>query len=241
MLMERTPAAAPSNDGQSMRILLVEDDVKLASIIARVLGQERMEVDVAYDGEHGLELALAGAHDVVILDRLLPKRDGVAVIRELRAEQQSVPVLMLTALGDLPERVEGLNAGADDYLGKPFAFEELLARIRALARRVERPMLPDVIAVGDLTIDLAGRTVERAGQRIELSPREWAMLETFIRNRGRILSRDDLLERVWGYDADPSGNVVELYIHYLRRKLDAPGASLIRTVRGVGYIFSGEP
>src|SRR5581483_7651276 len=131
MLTERTLAAKRSHDAPPMRILLIEDDVKLASIIARVLSQERMEVDVAYDGESGLDLALAGAHDVVILDRLLPKRDGMAVVRELRKERQSVPVLMLTALGDLPERVEGLNAGADDYLGKPFAFEELLARIRA--------------------------------------------------------------------------------------------------------------
>ncbi|HEU0116742.1 MAG TPA: response regulator transcription factor, partial [Thermomicrobiales bacterium] len=139
------------------------------------------------------------------------------------------------------DKVRGLNAGADDYLGKPFAFEELLARIRALARRVEKPVLPDLIETGELTIDLASRTVIRAGERVELSPREWAMLETFVRNRGRVLSRDDLLERVWGYDADPSGNVVELYIHYLRRKLGTPGATLIRTVRGVGYIFSGEP
>ncbi len=223
-----------------MRILLVEDDLRLASIIARVLGQERIEVDLAHDGDTGLDLALSGVHDVVILDRMLPGLDGMEVIRGLRDEGQSVPVLMLTALGDLPERVEGLDAGADDYLGKPFAFEELLARVRALARRVERPVLPEIVEAGGVRVDLAGRTVERDGQRVELSPREWTLLETFVRNPGRVLSRDDLLEKVWGYDADPAGNVVELYIHYLRRKLDAPGSSLIRTVRGAGYQFTPE-
>lgn len=224
-----------------MRILLVEDDLRLASIIARVLGQERIEVDLAHDGDTGLDLALSGTHDVVILDRMLPGLDGMGVVRALRDEGQSVPVLMLTALADLPERVEGLDAGADDYLGKPFAFEELLARVRALARRVERPVLPEIVEAGGVRIDLAGRTVERGGQRVELSPREWTLLETFARNPGRLLSRDDLLEKVWGYDADPAGNVVELYIHYLRRKLDAPGSSLIRTVRGAGYQFTPEP
>lgn len=223
-----------------MRILLVEDDLRLASIIARVLGQERIEVDLAHDGDTGLDLALSGVHDVVILDRMLPGLDGMEVVRSLRDEGQSVPVLMLTALGDLPERVEGLDAGADDYLGKPFAFEELLARVRALARRVERPVLPEIVEAGGVRVDLAGRTVERDGQRVELSPREWTLLETFVRNPGRVLSRDDLLEKVWGYDADPAGNVVELYIHYLRRKLDAPGSSLIRTVRGAGYQFAPE-
>ena len=223
-----------------MRILLVEDDLRLASIIARVLGQERIEVDLAHDGDTGLDLALSGVHDVVILDRMLPGLDGTEVVRSLRDEGQSVPVLMLTALGDLPERVEGLDAGADDYLGKPFAFEELLARVRALARRVERPVLPEIVEAGGVRVDLAGRTVERDGQRVELSPREWTLLETFVRNPGRVLSRDDLLEKVWGYDADPAGNVVELYIHYLRRKLDAPGSSLIRTVRGAGYQFTPE-
>ena len=223
-----------------MRILLVEDDLRLASIIARVLGQERIEVDLAHDGDTGLDLALSGVHHVVILDRMLPGLDGMEVVRSLRDEGQSVPVLMLTALGDLPERVEGLDAGADDYLGKPFAFEELLARVRALARRVERPVLPEIVEAGGVRVDLAGRTVERDGQRVELSPREWTLLETFVRNPGRVLSRDDLLEKVWGYDADPAGNVVELYIHYLRRKLDAPGSSLIRTVRGAGYQFTPE-
>ena len=224
-----------------MRILLVEDDLRLASIIARVLGQERIEVDLAHDGDTGLDLALSGVHDVVILDRMLPGLDGMEVVRSLRDEGQSVPVLMLTALGDLPERVEGLDAGADDYLGKPFAFEELLARVRALARRVERPVLPEIVEAGGVRVDLAGRTVERDGQRVELSPREWTLLETFVRNPGRVLSRDDLLEKVWGYDADPAGNVVELYIHYLRRSTpDTAGqhrqaATMSHSVRSLAW------
>jgi DNA-binding response OmpR family regulator len=223
-----------------MRVLLIEDDLRLARVIARVLEQERFDVDLAPDGETGLDLALTGAYDILIVDRMLPGRDGIAVIKALRAEQVSTPVLMLTARSELPERVEGLDAGADDYLGKPFAFEELLARLRALARRAERPLLPEVVTIGDVTINLSAHTVQRAGQPIELSPREYALLELLVRNRGRVLSRDQLLERVWGYEAEPQGNVVDLYVHYLRRKLDANGSdrdSLIRTVRGAGYMI----
>ncbi|GIW04142.1 MAG: DNA-binding response regulator [Thermomicrobiales bacterium] len=223
-----------------MRVLLIEDDLRLARVIARVLEQERFDVDLAPDGETGLDLALTGAYDILIVDRMLPGRDGIAVIKALRAEQVSTPVLMLTARSELPERVEGLDAGADDYLGKPFAFEELLARLRALARRAERPLLPEVVTIGDVTINLSAHTVHRAGQPVELSPREYALLELLVRNRGRVLSRDQLLERVWGYEAEPQGNVVDLYVHYLRRKLDANGSerdSLIRTVRGAGYMI----
>lgn len=223
-----------------MRVLLIEDDLRLARVIARVLEQERFDVDLAPDGETGLDLALTGAYDILIVDRMLPGRDGIAVIKALRAEQVSTPVLMLTARSELPERVEGLDAGADDYLGKPFAFEELLARLRALARRTERPLLPDVVTIGDVTINLSAHTVQRAGQPVELSPREYALLELLVRNRGRVLSRDQLLERVWGYEAEPQGNVVDLYVHYLRRKLDGNGSdrdSLIRTVRGAGYMI----
>ncbi|MCC6314693.1 MAG: response regulator transcription factor [Thermomicrobiales bacterium] len=219
-----------------MRILLVDDDPKLSSIVQRVLAQERIETDLADDGEAGLDLALSGAYDAILLDRLLPKRDGVSVVRALRDEGVDTPVLMLTALGDLDERVHGLDAGADDYLPKPFAFAELLARLRALARRSERPIAPEVVDVGDVRIDLARRTVERAGAPVDLSPKEWSLLELLARHRGQILSRDQMLERVWGFDADPQGNVVDLYIHYLRRKLDrADGPSVIRTVRGAGY------
>jgi DNA-binding response OmpR family regulator len=225
-----------------MRILIIEDDDRLARVMERVLRQERFEVDVAHDGESGLEQALSGIYDALIVDWMLPKQDGVALIRELRSERIATPVIMLTARGELPERVQGLDAGADDYLGKPFAFEELLARLRALTRRGERPLLDPTITIGDVTIDVASRTVSRRGQPIELSPREFAVLETLARNRGRVLSRDQLLERVWGYDADPQGNVVDLYIYYLRRKLDPDGRSikpLIRTVRGSGYLIPG--
>ena len=147
---------------------------------------------------------------------------------------------MLTARGEMPQRVEGLDAGADDYLGKPFAFEELLARLRALLRRGERPLLDPVMPIGEVTVDFAAHAVCREGHPIALSPREFALLEILARNRGRVLSRDQILERVWGYDADPQGNVVELYIHYLRRKLDPDGKDtepLIRTVRGSGYVI----
>jgi two-component system OmpR family response regulator len=223
-----------------MRILVIEDDERLARVVAGVLRQERFEVDLAYDGESGLDQALSGAYDALIVDWMLPGRDGPDILRDLRAEKIGTPALMLTARGELPQRVEGLDAGADDYLGKPFAFEELLARLRALLRRGERPLLEPTVTLGDIIVDFPSHTVSRNGQPVELSPREFALLETLLRNRGRVLSRDQLLERVWGYDADPQGNVVDLYVHYLRRKLDPPGRDaepLIRTVRGAGYLI----
>jgi DNA-binding response OmpR family regulator len=224
-----------------VRILIIEDEARLADIIARVLRQERFDVDVAYNGASGLDLALRGTFDVIILDRMLPARDGMEVLRELRAERIATPVLMLTALSDLPERVEGLDAGADDYLGKPFAFDELLARIRVLVRRVDRPLVDDLIVVRDVRINLTSHKVERDGHQVRLTPREFALLETLVRNRGRTMSRDELVSRVWGYDSDPLGNAVDIYIHYLRRKLDPNGTGegdrMIRTVRGVGYVF----
>jgi DNA-binding response OmpR family regulator len=221
-----------------MRILIIEDEERLAGIIARMLAQERFAADVVHDGETGLNAALTGAYDAIILDRMLPKRDGASIVRELRAERIPTPVLMLTALSDLPDRVEGLDAGADDYLGKPFAFEELLARLRALVRRTDKPLAPDRVEVGPVTIDLQRRVVERDEQPIDLSAREFALLELLARNRGQILSRDTILERVWGIDAEPQGNVVELYIFYLRRKLAHTAAHpVIRTVRGAGYVL----
>lgn len=222
-----------------MRILIIEDDERLARVMTRVLQQERFDVDVAHDGETGLDLALSGIYDALIVDWMLPGRDGVEVIQALRAEQVSTPILMLTARGELPQRVLGLNAGADDYLGKPFAFAELIARLHALTRRSARPLLEPVVTIGNVTIDFNTHTVARQGIPVELSPREFAVLETLVRNRGQVLSRDQLLERVWGYEAEPQGNIVDLYIHYLRRKLgtDGQGAeALIRTVRGAGYL-----
>lgn len=221
-----------------MRILVVEDEEHLARIINRVLTQERFDVDVATSGPDGLDLALTGAYDVVILDRMLPGTDGASVVREMRAEGVNTPVLMLTALADLPDRVEGLNAGADDYLGKPFAFEELIARLHALVRRIDRPIAPDHIEIGQISIDLHARTVALNGSPVDLSAREFSLLELLARNRGRVLSRDQILERVWGVDAEPQGNVVELYIFYLRRKLGHTTANpVIRTVRGAGYVL----
>jgi DNA-binding response OmpR family regulator len=167
---------------------------------------------------------------------MLPAKDGVQLIRELRAESVNTPALMLTARGDIPQRVEGLNAGADDYLSKPFAFAELIARLGALARRREKPLSEPTVSIGAITIDFASHAVSRDGLPIALSPREFSLLEALVRNRGQVLSRDLLLERVWGYDADPQGNPIDLYVHYLRRKLDRPGRpSLIATVRGAGY------
>jgi DNA-binding response OmpR family regulator len=222
-----------------MRILLIEDEARLAVIMQRVLRGERFDVEVAADGLTGLDLALTGSYDALIVDRMLPGLEGVELIRRLRAEGVGTPALILTARAELPERVEGLNSGADDYLGKPFAFEELIARLRALLRRGDRPLEPETLRVGDLALDMAHHRVTNAGEPVELTQREFVLLETLMRHRGQVLNRDELLERVWGYDADPQGNVVELYIHYLRRKLDPAGspaaASIIRTVRGVGY------
>jgi DNA-binding response OmpR family regulator len=226
-----------------MRILIVEDEPRLAQLMQRVLSQERFDVEVAHDGSIGLDRALGGGYDALVVDRMLPGLDGVDLIRELRAARVSTPALMLTARTELGERVEGLNAGADDYLGKPFAFEELIARLHALARRVDRPLLDAVIAVGPVRIDLAGGAVTCGGEVVPLTRREFALLEALARNQGQILSRDQLLERVWGYDADPQGNVVELNIHYIRRKIaavcpDAP--PVITTVRGAGYLMPGR-
>ena len=222
-----------------MRVLLIEDEARLASLLQRLLRTERIDADIAATGDEGLELALSGAYDVLIVDRMLPGVEGLEIIRQLREADLATPALVLTARADLPERVEGLNAGADDYLGKPFAFEELLARLRALMRRADRPLLPATLRSGPIELNLDQHTVTNRGEPVELTQREYLLLETLMRNRGRVLERDELLERVWGYDADPQGNVVELYIHYLRRKLDPPTAtaasSLIRTVRGVGY------
>ncbi len=220
-----------------MRVLVIEDEARLASIIQRVLRAERFDIDIATRGDDGLEAALAGSYDVLVVDRLLPGIDGLTLIGRLREEGVETPALMLTALSDMPRRVEGLNAGADDYLGKPFAFEELVARIRALARRAVRPVVDQQLDAGSIHIDLATRSVTHNGDPVELTQKEFSLLETLVRNRHRIVTRDELLERVWGYDASPQGNVVELYVHYLRRKLDDPAAteSLIRTVRGAGY------
>ncbi|GBD12491.1 Response regulator MprA [bacterium HR24] len=222
-----------------MRVLVVEDERRLAQVVRRVLEEEGHNVDLAYDGEEAISLAMDGSYDVIVLDVLLPKVDGVEVCRSLRRARVDIPVLMLTALDSIEDRVRGLDAGADDYLPKPFAFQELLARIRALGRRRVDPREPDRLQVGDLVLDLRRRRAERGGRAIELSPREFALLEFLMRNAGRVLSRSQILDHVWGYDFAPDSNLVDVYIAYLRRKVDkGHPRPLIRTVRGYGYMVS---
>jgi DNA-binding response OmpR family regulator len=219
-----------------MRVLLVEDEPKMARLIRRVLEAEGMVVDHAADGLSGLQLAVAGTpYDVLVLDWMLPDIDGVEVLRLLRGRRVFTPVLMLTALGSVERRVEGLEAGADDYLAKPFAFAELLARIRALARR-PAPATPGRLSLAGLELDESRLAVTYGGRSTSLSAREFALLGYLMRNRDCVLSRRQLLDAVWGAEPDAYSNVVDLYVHYLRRKLQEIGAPrLIGTVRGAGY------
>lgn len=222
-----------------MRVLIVEDETRLAELIARRFRAEHYEVDLAFDGNDGLSRALTGSYDAIVLDRMLPGIDGIEVCRRLRRSRVATPILILTARRELEERVEGLDAGADDYLAKPFAFSELLARVRALTRRAERPLLPDVLQASDIALDSQRHRVTRAGVEVELSPREFALLEYLMRNAGQVVTRDQIFERVWGYGAEAEGNVIDLYIHYIRRKLDDTNRNpVIKTVRGVGYMIS---
>jgi DNA-binding response OmpR family regulator len=220
-----------------MRILIIEDEHKIANAIKRGLEQETYAVDVAYDGEEGLSSALTGDYDLIILDRMLPGgMDGTDICREVRSNQIHTPILMLTAKDQIGDRVSGLNAGADDYLVKPFAFEELLARVRALLRRPTES-LSVTLKVADLEMNTASFEVKRAGRSISLSNKEYALLEYLMRNPGRTLSKDSIISHVWDYDADILPNNVEVYIGYLRHKVDKPfrGPALILTVRGFGY------
>ena len=218
-------------------VLVVEDEQRLARLIKRVLEEEGHVVDTAFDGEEGLALGKAPGFDAIVLDLMLPRLDGFAVCRGLRAAGIQAPVLMLTARGAVEDRVAGLDAGADDYLAKPFAFEELLARIRALTRRP--PVLAaggGALRAGDLTMDLVRHEVRRGERLISLTVKEYALLEYFLRHPNRVLTRAQILDNVWGYDADPGSSVIEIYIHYLRNKIDkGEGQPLLHTVRGVGY------
>jgi DNA-binding response OmpR family regulator len=220
-----------------MHILVVEDEQRLAYLLRRVLLEERHTVDLAHDGKSGLDLALSGTYDIVILDVMLPGMDGLEICQQMRAEHIMSPVLMLTARGAIEDRVTGLNVGADDYLTKPFAMEELLARINALLRRRNRPF-DDMhqLAVGDLTLDLMRHEACRAGRVIELTAKEFALLEYLMRHAGQVLTRTQIVDAVWRYDLDALSNVVDIYIHYLRDKIDQDFSyPLIKTVRGVGY------
>jgi heavy metal response regulator len=218
-----------------MRILVVEDERRIAAFIKRGLEEEHYAVDVAYDGEEALDWAAMVDYDLIVLDVLLPKKDGIEVCRELRAQGNKVPILMLTARDAIEDRVQGLDSGADDYLVKPFAFQELLARIRALLRRSGEIKTPR-LQVGDLVLDTLTHRATRGGQVIELTAREYALLEFLMRHPGQVLSRTQILEHVWNYDFFTTSNVVDVYIRYLRRKIDKSfEAKLLQTVRGVGY------
>jgi DNA-binding response OmpR family regulator len=221
-----------------MRILLVEDEAYLARMIARVLGEEAYAAELAEDGRTGLSRALAEDFDLVIVDWMLPDLDGLQVVRRLRAAGMSVPVLMLTARSQVEDRVEGLDAGADDYLTKPFALPELLARVRALTRRPRGEPVDVVIRAGDVVLDPIHHVVRLGDVRVDLTAKEFALLATLAKRPGQVFTRSMLLATVWGGTSDVYANVVDLYVSHLRKKLDRAGEpSLIRTVRGVGYSF----
>ncbi len=225
------------------RILVVEDEEKLARLISRVLREEGYAVETAGDGRSGLTRALAGTFDLLILDWMLPERSGVQIVRGLRAAEVGVPVLMLTARDQVEDRVEGLDAGADDYLPKPFAFPELLARVRALTRRPRGEEADGtILKVGDVALDPVRHVVRRGGERVELTAKEFALLATLLQRPGQVFTRSVLLDTVWGGSPEVYTNVVDLYVSYLRKKLDRDGEpSRIRTVRGVGYTFDPRP
>jgi len=223
-----------------MRILIVEDEAGVAGFLEQGLKETGYTVDVARDGADGLEYALAFEYDAIVLDIMLPKMNGLDLLREIRDQRVKSPVLLLTARDGMDDRVQGLDVGADDYLVKPFAFPELLARIRSLLRR---PPLQtgNVIRISDLEMDIANREVRRAGKKIELSPREFALLELLLRHPKQVLTRTQIVEHVWNFDFYSDTNVVDVYIGYLRRKIDHDYTPpLIKTVRGVGYRISEE-
>jgi len=221
-----------------MNILLVEDDRKLARALSTMLQEDGNAVEVAHDGERGLELGMENPYDVLILDVMLPRLDGIEVCRTLRANHIDVPVLMLTARTAVPDRVQGLDAGADDYLPKPFAFRELMARLRALTRRQVDAREPDQLETRGLRLDLRRRRAQHDGQIIDLSPTEFALLEFLMRNESRVLSQSQILDHVWGYDSWPESNLVAVYVTYLRRKFKRLQIPIdIKSIRGVGYVL----
>ncbi|HVT01736.1 MAG TPA: response regulator transcription factor [Patescibacteria group bacterium] len=218
-----------------MRVLVVEDEHKIAASIKKGLEQENFTVDLAHTAERGIDLALGEEYDIIVLDRLLPGMEGVEIVKTIRDEQIHTPILLLTAKGQVEDRVEGLNAGADDYMVKPFAFSELIARIRALARRPQKSN-GQVLLVDDLKLDTQNFEVERAGKKISLSSKEFSLLEYLMQHANKILSKDQIISHIWNYDADVLPNSVEVYIKHLRDKVDKGfDTSLIHTIRGFGY------
>jgi two-component system, OmpR family, response regulator len=219
-----------------MKVLIVEDDLEAADAMAKGLSEAGHECASAVDGEAGLAAAGADRFDVLIVDRMMPKLDGVGMVSRLRGNGDQTPVLFLSALGEISDRVSGLNAGGDDYLVKPYAFAELIARVEALARRRETGSVQTLLKVGDLEMDLLGRAVRRAGQEIDLQPREFQLLEFLMRNAGQSVTRTMLLEKVWEYHFDPQTNVIDVHISRLRAKIDKGfERPMLQTVRGAGY------
>ena len=219
-----------------MRVLIVEDEHKIARALAKALEQETYAVDVAYDGDEGHAMATTEPYDVAIIDRMLPGNyDGIGIVKAMREAKVHTPVLFLSAMDSINDRTAGLDAGADDYLVKPFALEELLARVRALLRRPTEQQ-SDILTAGDLTLDTVTYTVQRAGKVIQLTSKEFALLEYLLRNQNRPISKDVIISHVWDYDADVLPNTVEVYVKYLRAKIDVPFKKpLLHTVRGFGY------
>ena len=224
-----------------MRILLVEDDPDTARHVRRGLAESMHVVDHTDNGNDGLGLALTEHYDVAIVDRMLPGRDGISLIKSLRETNQRLPILILSALGDTDDRVAGLKAGGDDYLAKPFAFSELLARVEALQRRTQQDVVTTTLQVGDLTVDLLSREVRRANQLISLQPREYRLLLYLVQHANQVVTRTMLLETVWDYHFDPQTNVIDVHISRLRSKIDRDfDSSLLHTVRGAGYVISED-
>jgi len=221
-----------------VRALLVEDDNTIADFVARGLREAGFAVDRAGDGEAGLSSALKQSYDVAIVDLMLPKRDGLSLIEALRRKRIATPVLILSARRSVDDRVRGLQSGGDDYLTKPFAFTELLARVQALVRRSTRPADPTTLTAGDLELDLLSRRVTRGGKPIDLRPREFALLEYLLRNTGKVVSKTMILSHVWEYSFDPQTNIVDVLVSRLRERIDRPfDQKLLHTVRGVGYVL----
>ncbi|MGO8942244.1 MAG: winged helix-turn-helix domain-containing protein [Syntrophobacteraceae bacterium] len=223
-----------------MRLLVVEDEKKVSGFIKKGLQEEGYAVDVAFDGKTGLQMAMDRVHDLIVLDIHLPGMDGLSLLHRLRTAKVSTPVLLLTVRANIEDKVLGLDSGADDYLTKPFAFQELVARIRALLRRQTEAELP-VLRFADLALDPARRVVLRGGKKIDLTAKEYALLDYFIRNPGRVLTRTMIVEHVWDYNFDSMTNIIDVYVNYLRRKIDSDREhKLIHTVRGVGYVLKEE-
>ncbi|HXM31745.1 MAG TPA: response regulator transcription factor [Xanthobacteraceae bacterium] len=237
MLLETKKTDSKSGSTKAMRLLVVEDDREAAAYLRKALREAGHICEIAYDGEEGLALALDGEFDVFVIDRMLPKRDGLSLVSELRKRGVRTPVLILSALGQVDDRVTGLRAGGDDYLSKPYSFSELLARIEALARRIAPQAADTVYKVGDLELDRLAHRVTRSGQEISLQPREFRLLEYLLRHAGQVVTRTMLLENVWDYHFDPQTNVIDVHVSRLRSKIDKGfDRPLLHTVRGAGYM-----